>query len=137
VNNHSDLLVDLLGRSFEPFSRANRKQTERRSADVTTGSSAGQLKCALHSQPYHGCFSCHAERMDTIPYLLPIVVVLAVMIVAWTIHRTRRASLPYTKRLSLLTAGELRFYSVLVQAVRPRIAVFVKVRLMDVASSAG
>ncbi len=66
------------------------------------------------------------------PYLPPLVAVLTVLIIAWTILRTRRASLPYTKRPSLLTAGELRFYRVLLQAVRPSIAVFVKVRLMDV-----
>ena len=69
--------------------------------------------------------------MDTIPYLLPLVVVLTVIAI-WAMLRTRRAALPYTKRHSLLSAGELRFYRVLLQAVQPGIAVFVKVRLMDV-----
>ena len=69
--------------------------------------------------------------MDTIPYLLPVVVVLAIIAI-WAVLRKRKPTLPYTKRPSLLTPGELRFYRVLLQAVQPGIAVFVKVRLMDV-----
>jgi hypothetical protein len=59
-----------------------------------------------------------------------------VLLVLWRLlsRRHRRPSLPYTRRRSLLTAGELRFYSVLLRAVPSGLAVFVKVRLMDVVS---
>jgi len=40
--------------------------------------------------------------------------------------------LPYTKRPSLLTPTELRFYRVLLAAIPNGLIVFVKVRLMDV-----
>jgi hypothetical protein len=43
-----------------------------------------------------------------------------------------RPRLPYTKRPSLLTPAELRFYRVLLQAVPSGMTAFVKVRLMDI-----
>jgi hypothetical protein len=73
--------------------------------------------------------------MDTIAYLLPIVAVLAVVIVVWATRRKPWSPLPYTKRPSLLTAGELRFHRVLVQVIPPGMTLFVKVRLMDLVVS--
>ncbi len=43
-----------------------------------------------------------------------------------------RPRLPYTKRASLLTPSEQRFYRVLLQAVPQGMTAFVKVRLMDI-----
>ena len=40
--------------------------------------------------------------------------------------------MPYTKRPSLLTPAEQRFYRVLLQAVPHGMTAFVKVRLLDV-----
>jgi hypothetical protein len=42
--------------------------------------------------------------------------------------------LPYSKRGPLLTAGELRFYRALLPAVPSGLAVFLKVRLLDLVS---
>jgi hypothetical protein len=55
-----------------------------------------------------------------------------VVVVLWRVFAKPRR-LPYSKRSSLLTAGELRFYRVL-QAVPPGLPLFVKVRLMDAVS---
>jgi hypothetical protein len=46
--------------------------------------------------------------------------------------RLRRRRLPYTRRRSLLTAAELRFYRSLLIAVPDGLTIFVKVRLMDI-----
>jgi hypothetical protein len=60
---------------------------------------------------------------------------LTLITIAWWIaRRLTRRRLPYTKRPSLLTAGELRFYRVLLKALPPGMEVFVKVRLMDLVS---
>jgi hypothetical protein len=56
-------------------------------------------------------------------------------VLAWRVLPKRpppRPRLPYTKRASLLTPAELRFYRVLLQAISQGMTVFVKVRLMDV-----
>jgi hypothetical protein len=68
--------------------------------------------------------------MDFIPYLAAAAIVLAVLIALWRWRNPRR--LPYSKRGSLLTQAEMRFFRVLVHAVPDGLAVFVKVRLMDV-----
>jgi hypothetical protein len=94
---------------------------------VAVGSTGQMIQASLASP----AGPCHSERMDTVPYVLPLVVVLAVIAI-WAALPKRKATPPYSKRPSLLTPGELRFYGVLLQAVRPGIAVFVKVRLMDV-----
>jgi hypothetical protein len=52
----------------------------------------------------------------------------------WIARRLFRRCLRYTKRQSLLTAGELRFYRVLLKALPPGMVVFVKVRFMDLVS---
>jgi hypothetical protein len=46
-------------------------------------------------------------------------------------RRLRRRQLPYTRRRSLLTPAELRFYHSLLRAIPDGLTVFVKVRLMD------
>jgi Protein of unknown function (DUF2726) len=68
--------------------------------------------------------------MDLIPYLVAAGIASALLIALWRWKRPRR--LPYTKRGSLLTQAELRFFRVLGHAVPDGVAVFVKVRLMDV-----
>lgn len=52
----------------------------------------------------------------------------------WADRRLYPRKLPYTRRYSLLTAGELRFYRVLLRAAPGGTLVFVKVRVMDVLS---
>jgi hypothetical protein len=56
------------------------------------------------------------------------------LVVALWLFRLRqlRSRLPYRKRSSLLSAGELRFYRALRPVVPSGLVVFVKVRLMDV-----
>lgn len=78
--------------------------------------------------------SGHGGGMEAEHLLLLGVGVVVLVVVCVLLKRRTRPSLPYTRRRSLLTAGELRFYSVLLRAVPPGIAVFVKVRLMDVVS---
>ena len=79
---------------------------------------------------------CHADGMEPVHLLLLSGGAVVVFVVLWlALARPRkRSALPYTQRQSLLTVGALRFYRVLLQAVPPGIAVFVKVRLMDVVS---
>src|SRR5689334_10478821 len=74
--------------------------------------------------------------MDSVQWSLIALAVLTVLAVAWSlIARLRRGPrLPYAKRLSLLTAAELRFYRALLQAIPPGLMVFVKVRLMGLVS---
>jgi hypothetical protein len=62
-------------------------------------------------------------------------VLTVVVVLLWRILGRRpppRPQLPYTKRPSLLTPAEQRFYRVLLQAVPQGMTAFVKVRLMDV-----
>jgi hypothetical protein len=47
------------------------------------------------------------------------------------VRRLWRRQLPYTRRRSLLTPAELRFYHSLLRAIPDGLTVFVKVRLMD------
>jgi hypothetical protein len=68
--------------------------------------------------------------MEPLQILLIVAGGVAVLVLAWLFGKPRR--LPYSKRPALLTAGELRFYHVLLQAVPPGMSLFVKVRLMDV-----
>ena len=70
--------------------------------------------------------------------LLLAVALLAGIVLAWALlgKRPAKPRLPYTKRPSLLTAGELRFYRVLLRAVPSEMMIFVKVRLMDVVAVA-
>ena len=70
--------------------------------------------------------------MDWIPYVAIAAIVLVFIVVWRLLVRLLRPSLPYRKRPSLLTAGEMRFYRVLQRAVPSGVVVFVKVRLMDV-----
>ncbi len=74
--------------------------------------------------------------MDTAHELAMAAGALAVIVGIWLIVAWLRGEdrPPYTRRPSLLTAAELRFYQVLLQAVPPGLAVFVKVRLMDLVS---
>jgi hypothetical protein len=60
----------------------------------------------------------------------------AIAIALWRIllFPRRVPSLPHQKRSSLLSAGELRFYRVLLNAIPPSLIVCPKVRLMDVVS---
>ena len=61
--------------------------------------------------------------------------VIAVLLLRVLGRRTpRRPRLPYTKRASLLTPAEQRFYRVLLQALPKGMTAFVKVRLLDVVS---
>jgi hypothetical protein len=70
--------------------------------------------------------------MEWIPYVA-IAAIVFVCIVVWRLLvRLSRSSLPYRKRPSLLSAGEMRFYRCLRPVVPPGLVVFVKVRLMDV-----
>jgi hypothetical protein len=57
------------------------------------------------------------------------------VVLLWRVLAKRpvpRPRLPYTKRASLLTPAELRFYRVLLQALPNGMTAFVKVRLMDI-----
>ncbi|SRR5579884_68893 len=71
--------------------------------------------------------------MEPAQLLLSAIGVAFVLVVLWLVlsRLQRRHILPYTRQRSLLTTGELRFYSVLLRVVPPGMAVFVKVRLMD------
>jgi Protein of unknown function (DUF2726) len=68
--------------------------------------------------------------MELIPYIAAAALALALLVAIWCWRTPRR--LPYTKRGSLLTQAEMRFFRVLMRAVPDGLAVFVKVRLMDV-----
>ena len=72
--------------------------------------------------------------MDTLSLILVGVAALVILAGLWrTVGKPAApVRLPYTRRPSLLTAGEQRFYRVLLQTLPPDVAVFVKVRLMDV-----
>jgi hypothetical protein len=59
------------------------------------------------------------------------IAVVMLIAVAFLARRLRRRRLPYTRRRSLLTPAELRFYHALLRAIPDGLAVFVKVRLMD------
>jgi hypothetical protein len=73
--------------------------------------------------------------MDTAHLLILSGATLTLITIAWWIaRRLSRRRLPYMKRQSLLTAGELRFYHVVLQALRPAMEVFFRVRLMDLVS---
>jgi hypothetical protein len=54
-----------------------------------------------------------------------------VVLVALLLQRRQRV-LPFTRQPTLLSAGEMKFYRVLLQALPDGLVVFVKVRLMDV-----
>jgi len=65
--------------------------------------------------------------------LLGTAALIVLIILRFLLARPRRLRhLPHSKRLSLLSAGELDFYSVLLRAAPYGITVFVKIRLMDV-----
>jgi hypothetical protein len=72
--------------------------------------------------------------MNTLPWpLLAAAATAATLLLAWLLTRPRRPPvMPFTKRASLLTAAERRFYKVLLRAVPDSLTVFVKVRLLDV-----
>ena len=71
--------------------------------------------------------------MDWLPYLAIAILAAGVIVFIWRWRvRLARPTLPYRKRPSLLTAGELRFYRALRPVVPSGLVVFVKVRLMDV-----
>ena len=71
--------------------------------------------------------------MQPIPIIISIAVILLLILffrpIKWPRHK-----LPFTKRPSLLTPAELRFYRVLLRAVPSGVIVLLKVRLMDVVS---
>jgi hypothetical protein len=60
------------------------------------------------------------------------IAVAAAIVGLFIARRLRRRRLPYSRRRSLLTAAELRFYQSLLLAIPDGLTVFVKVRLMDV-----
>jgi hypothetical protein len=68
--------------------------------------------------------------LQLLPCIAAAAVAIALVLVIWRWKTPRR--LPYTKRGSLLTQAEMRFFRVLVHAVPDGLTVFVKVRLMDV-----
>ncbi len=73
--------------------------------------------------------------MDPLYVTAIAVAVTLIVLILWGVvarRRPPRPQLPYTKRASLLTPSEQRFYRVLLQAVPPGMTAFVKVRLMDV-----
>ena len=79
-------------------------------------------------------FILHPARMNSL-YCFLAAIALAVVAILWRLlgkRRPPRPRLPYTKRPSLLTAAELRFYRVLLQSVPRGMTTFVKVRLMDI-----
>jgi hypothetical protein len=75
--------------------------------------------------------------MDPLYVALVAVALSVVAVLLWRVLGRRppaRPRLPYTKRASLLTPAEQRFYRVLLQAVPRGMTAFVKVRLLDVVS---
>jgi Protein of unknown function (DUF2726) len=71
--------------------------------------------------------------MDWMPYLAVAALGLALVVALWLFRlRRSRSRLPYRKRPSPLSAGELRFYRALRPVAPSGLVVFVKVRLMDV-----
>jgi hypothetical protein len=72
--------------------------------------------------------------MDKAPWpLLAVVAGVVLLFLLWLLTRPRRPpAMPFTRRQSLTTVGELRFYKVLLRAAPDSLAVFVKVRLLDV-----
>jgi Protein of unknown function (DUF2726) len=73
--------------------------------------------------------------MDPLYIPLAAVALAVVAVLLWRVLGKRHAArprLPYTKRASLLTPAEQRFYRVLLQAVPQGLTAFVKVRLLDV-----
>ena len=75
-----------------------------------------------------------AACMDPLHITLAACALALFVVLLWRIlgRRTHpRPRLPYAKRFSLLTAAELRFYRLLLQAVPQGVTIFVKVRLMD------
>ena len=71
--------------------------------------------------------------MDT-PTIILVASGLLVLIVVWRMSAKRHPKMPFSRRGSLLTAAELRFYKVLLQCVPRGLTVFVKVRMMDLVS---
>ena len=71
--------------------------------------------------------------MDT-PTILAIASCLLILIFVWRMSIRRLPKMPFSRCGSLLTAGELRFYKMLLQCVPKGLTVFVKVRLMDLVS---
>jgi hypothetical protein len=71
--------------------------------------------------------------MDMTDFLLIAAVLLATLALLWG-ATTRSRRLPFTRRPSLLTAAEMRFYRALLRAAPPGMAVCIKVRLLDVVS---
>jgi Protein of unknown function (DUF2726) len=67
--------------------------------------------------------------MDIIPYI-PAALAVALFVALWRWKALPRP-LPYTRRGSLLTQAEMRFYRVLAHAVPDGLIVCPKVRLMD------
>jgi hypothetical protein len=70
--------------------------------------------------------------MDTILLSLAILGCVVIVVLIWVARPHVRRDMPYTRRTALLTPCELRFYRVLLRAVPAGVAVFAKVRLMDV-----
>jgi hypothetical protein len=70
--------------------------------------------------------------MDTLPNYAPLAVLLLIALGLWRLFGRHPAALPFTKRGSLLTRAEMRFYRTLVLAVPDGLIVCPKVRLMDV-----
>jgi Protein of unknown function (DUF2726) len=68
--------------------------------------------------------------MDVLRYLAAAGLALALVVALWRWRTPRR--LPFTRRGSLLTQAEMRFFRVLVHAVPGGLVVCPKVRLMDV-----
>ena len=70
--------------------------------------------------------------MEMLPYVALPVLALLVLVYFWLAPDRVRRDLPYTRRPSLLTAGEMRLYRAASSApCLPDLLVFVKVRLMD------
>ena len=93
------------------------------------------LQCAHDECIASTPLACHAPCMDALYLTVAAVARAAVAVLAWRALGKRqplRPQLPYTKRVSLLTPAEQRFYRVLLQAVPHGMTAFVKVRLMDV-----
>lgn len=76
--------------------------------------------------------------MDTLPFLL--LGLFGIAVIAFVLRHGHGATvprLPFTRRDALLSPAELRFYRVLMGAAPPGLAVFAKVRLMDVVQVPG